>query len=142
LSLRAHPVSFLREDLRQRRIVPCGTAMALRDGKRAEAAGLVLVRQRPGSGEGVCFITLEDETGIANLVIWPDIFEKYRPIILSASMVAARGRIQREGDVVHLVSLELTDLSGLLQQVGARGGEDDQVGHELDRLNFRSRNFH
>jgi len=142
LSLRAHPVSFLREDLRQRRIVPCGTAMALRDGKRVEAAGLVLVRQRPGSGEGVCFITLEDETGVANLVIWPDIFEKYRPIILSASMVAARGRVQREGDVVHLVTLELTDLSGLLRQVGARGGDDDPASSGLERLSFRSRNFH
>ncbi|AHI24897.1 putative DNA polymerase III alpha subunit [Komagataeibacter xylinus E25] len=142
LSLRAHPVSFLREDLRQRRIVPCGTAMALRDGKRLEVAGLVLVRQRPGSGEGVCFITLEDETGIANLVIWPDIFEKYRSIILSASMMAARGRIQREGDVVHLVALELTDLSGLLRQVGTRGGADDPANSGLDRLSFRSRNFH
>jgi len=116
--------------------------MALRDGKRAEAAGLVLVRQRPESGEGVCFITLEDEIGVANLVIWPDIFEKYRSIILSASMVAARGRIQREGDVVHLVTLELTDLSGLLRQVGAWGGGDDPASSGLDRLSFRSRNFH
>lgn len=107
-----------------------------------EAAGLVLVRQRPGSGEGGCFITLEDETGTANLVIWPDIFEKYRSIFLSASMIAAKGRIQREGDVVHLVTLELTDLSGLLRQVGERGGQDNQLTHDLVPLNFRSRNFH
>ncbi|WP_336717895.1 OB-fold nucleic acid binding domain-containing protein [Asaia bogorensis] len=116
--------------------------MGSRDGKRVEAAGLVLVRQRPGSGEGVCFITLEDETGIANLVVWPDIFEKYRSVILSASMLAAKGRIQREGDVVHLVTLELTDLSPLLRQVGERGGASDQAARSLDQLNFRSRNFH
>ncbi|MFS3136290.1 OB-fold nucleic acid binding domain-containing protein [Gluconacetobacter sacchari] len=90
----------------------------------------------------MCFITLEDETGIANLVIWPDIFEKYRPVILSASMIAAKGRIQREGDVVHLVTLELTDLSGLLRQVGMRDDEDNRVGRDRTQINFRSRNFH
>ncbi|MFT8674575.1 MAG: error-prone DNA polymerase [Acetobacter sp.] len=140
LSLRAHPVSFLRHDLDGRSIVPCGVAMALRDGRRAQAAGLVLVRQRPGSGKGVCFITLEDETGIANLVIWPDIFEKYRPIIMSAGMIAAKGRIQREGDVVHLVALELTDLSDLLKQVSSRGNAG-VMGTAHD-LSFHSRNFH
>src|SRR3546814_8196272 len=72
LSLRSHPVAFLRPDLRRRRIVTCQEAMDARDSRWLEAAGIVLVRQRPGSAKGVMFITLEDETGIANLVVWPD----------------------------------------------------------------------
>ncbi|MCV3243475.1 error-prone DNA polymerase [Mesorhizobium sp. ZC-5] len=120
LTLRAHPVSFLRGDLTQRRIVSCAAAMRARDGQWLEAAGLVLVRQRPGSAKGVMFITIEDETGIANLVIWPQVFEKNRRTILGSSMLSVRGRIQREGDVVHLVARHLKDLSGELASVGER----------------------
>lgn len=120
LSLRSHPVSFLREDLRRRRIVTCVEAMEARDGRWLEAAGIVLVRQRPGSAKGVMFITLEDESGIANLVVWPNVFEKNRRIILAASMIAVRGRVQREGEVVHLVAQRLTDLSNELASVGER----------------------
>ena len=105
LTLRRHPVDFLRADLAARRIVTCTEAMEARDGRWLEAAGLVLVRQRPGSAKGVLFITLEDETGIANLVVWPQTFEKFRRIVMGASMLAVRGRIQREGEVVHLVAL-------------------------------------
>ncbi|NDW06298.1 error-prone DNA polymerase [Jiella pacifica] len=120
LSLRAHPVSFLRADLSKRRIVPCTAAMAARDGRWLEAAGLVLVRQRPGSAKGVMFITMEDESGIANLVVWPKMFEKFRRIVLTASMLAAHGRVQREGEVVHLVVHKLTDLSAALAGIGER----------------------
>ena len=120
LSLRAHPVSFLRPDLSKRRIVPCAAAMNARDGRWLEAAGLVLVRQRPGSAKGVMFITMEDESGIANLVVWPKMFEKFRRIVLTASMLAAHGRIQREGEVVHLVVHRLTDLSASLAGIGER----------------------
>ena len=91
-----------------------------RDGQWLEAAGLVLVRQRPGSAKGVMFITLEDETGIANLVVWVKIFEKYRRIVLSAGMIGVHGRIQREGEVVHLVAHRLSDLSADLASVGER----------------------
>ena len=80
------------------------------DGRWLEAAGLVLVRQRPGSAKGVMFITIEDETGIANLVVWPQVLEKFRRVVMSASMIAVRGRIQREGEVVHLVAHRLVDL--------------------------------
>jgi error-prone DNA polymerase len=80
-------VEFLRADLADRRIVTCAEAM--------EAAGLVLVRQRPGSAKGVIFITIEDETGVANLVVWPSLFERQRRV-LSAGMMAVRGKIQRE----------------------------------------------
>ncbi|MGE0148013.1 MAG: error-prone DNA polymerase [Parvibaculaceae bacterium] len=120
LTLRSHPVSFLRAELQARRIATCAEAMAARDGRWLETAGLVLVRQRPGSAKGVLFITLEDETGIANLVVWPQVFEQHRRIILSTSMMAVRGRIQREGEVVHLVAQQVTDLSAELASVGER----------------------
>ncbi|MGD9510545.1 MAG: OB-fold nucleic acid binding domain-containing protein, partial [Geminicoccaceae bacterium] len=120
LTLRSHPVAFLRGELQARRIATCAEAMAARDGRWLEAAGLVLVRQRPGSAKGVLFITLEDEAGIANLVVWPQVFEQYRRIILSASMMAVYGRIQREGEVVHLVVQRVSDLSAELASVGER----------------------
>jgi len=136
LSLRAHPVSFLREDLRRRRIVSCAEAMDSRDGRWLEAAGIVLVRQRPGSAKGVLFVTLEDETGIANLVVWPKVFEANRRTLLSTGMLGVRGRIQREGAVVHLVAQCITDLSGDLASVGRRDvafplphGRGDELHH-------------
>jgi error-prone DNA polymerase len=122
LSLRRHPVQFLRADLAGRRIVTCAEAMAARDGRWLEAAGIVLVRQRPGSAKGVMFITIEDETGVANLVVWPSLFERQRRIVLSAGMMAVRGKIQREGAVVHLIAHHLTDLSADLASVGERDG--------------------
>ncbi|MFC7706279.1 error-prone DNA polymerase [Plastorhodobacter daqingensis] len=120
LSLRRYPVSFLRTDLAQRRIVTCAEAMGSRDRRWLEAAGMVLVRQRPGSAKGVMFITLEDETGIANLVVWQKVFAQYRRVILSAGMIAVKGRIQREGEVVHLVAHHIADLSRDLASVGER----------------------
>ena len=136
LTLRQHPIAFLRADLAARRIVTCTEAMQARDGRWLEAAGLVLVRQRPGSAKGVMFITLEDETGIANLVVWPQVFETFRRVVMGASMIAVRGRIQREGEVVHLVAQRLSDLSAELASVGSRDatfplphGRGDQVTH-------------
>ena len=145
LSLRSHPISFLRDDLRRRRIVSCLEAMEARDGRRLEAAGLVLVRQRPGSAKGVMFITLEDETGIANLVVWAKVFEKYRRIVLSARMIAVRGRIQREGEIVHLVAHQLSDLSAELARISEREaayplphGRGDEFRHGSPGLDPRS----
>jgi error-prone DNA polymerase len=120
LSLRAHPVTFLSTDLRAKRIVTCTEAMETRDGRWLQTAGLVLMRQKPGTAKGVIFITPEDETGIANLVVWAKIFEKHRRAVLSASMLAVRGRIQREGDVVHLVVHHLVDLTSELASIGER----------------------
>jgi error-prone DNA polymerase len=120
LSLRAHPASFLREEFCRREIITCAEAMRAPDNKWLQTAGIVLVRQKPGSAKGVMFITIEDETGIANLVIWPDLYEKQRRIILSSGMIAVYGRIQREGEVVHLVAHRLTDLSVELASVGER----------------------
>jgi len=121
LSLRAHPVSFLREDLRRRRILSCAEAMATRDGRWIDTAGVILVRQRPGSAKGVLFVTLEDESGIANLIVWSKVFEANRRILLGTSMLAVRAQVQREGEVTHLIVQRVTDLSAELASVGARG---------------------
>ena len=120
LTLRDHPVAFLRGDLQRQRIVTCADAMQARDGSWLTTAGLVLVRQMPGSAKGVMFITIEDETGIANLIVWPSVFEQHRRVILAARMLAVQGRIQREGEVVHLIAQRLQDLSGMLASVGER----------------------
>lgn len=118
LSLRAHPVGFLRDRLAARRIAKCVDLMQMKDGDRVEVAGLILVRQRPGSAKGVVFVTLEDETGIANAVLWRDRFEAYRRTVMSATMLAIRGRVQREGIVIHLVAERITDLTDWLREVG------------------------
>jgi len=136
LTLRDHPIAFLRNDLAKRSIVTCQEAMTARDGRWVMTAGLVLVRQKPGSAKGVMFITIEDETGPANIVVWPKLFEKRRRIVLGASMMAINGRIQREGDVVHLVAQQLLDLSGDLSGLADRdmefrlpSGRGDEFAH-------------
>ena len=145
LTLRQHPASFLRGDLASRRIVTCLDAMNARDGKWLTTAGLVLVRQKPGSAKGVMFITIEDESGIANLVIWPTLYERQRRIILAAGMIAVQGRVQREGEVVHLVANNLTDLSAELAAVGERDarfplphGRGDEFHHGSPGVDPRS----
>jgi error-prone DNA polymerase len=120
LTLRRHPVSFLRRELRARGMITCASLASTRENKRITVPGIVLVRQKPGSAKGVMFITIEDETGIANLVLWPSLFEKQRRLVLSAGMIACRGRVQREGEVIHVVVEHLTDLSSELRSVGNR----------------------
>ena len=114
LSLRAHPVAFLREHLAKESVLAAEMVACARDGKRASTAGLVLVRQRPGSASGVIFMTLEDETGVVNIVVWPRVLEGFRRAVLGARLVLVRGRIQRAGDIVHLVADRLEDLTGWL----------------------------
>lgn len=120
LSLRAHPLSFLRPDLEADRYITCTGAMCAKDGRFLKTAGVVLVRQMPGSAKGVVFVTIEDETGVANLVIWPKLYETFRRTILWASMLGIEGRVQREGEVVHLIAHKLFDLSALLASLGGR----------------------
>lgn len=120
LSLRAHPLAFLRDELTARKMVTCASLRETRDGRWVNVAGLVLLRQKPGSAKGVMFITLEDETDVANLVVWPKLFEANRRIVLGASMMGLRGQVQREGDVIHVVVQQLEDLSPLLATVGRR----------------------
>ena len=135
LSLRRHPVAFLRDELAGRKMITCAELARMRDGRRVVVPGIVLVRQRPGSARGVTFITIEDETGIANLVVWAALFESQRRLILNASMLACHGRVQREGEVIHVVADHIEDLSDLLRSVGerdngwsGRGGEAPHGG--------------
>jgi len=101
-------------------MITCAALPDTKDGRWINIAGLVLLRQKPGSAKGVMFITLEDETGVANLVVWPNLFEKHRRIVLGSSMLGVRGQIQKEGDVIHVVAQRLDDLSPLLASVGQR----------------------
>jgi error-prone DNA polymerase len=119
LSLKAHPMRFLREHYAAQKFVTAGQLNSIRDGKRLSIAGLVLIRQRPGSAKGVVFITLEDETGVANLVVWPDVFEKQRKIVMGARLIAVHGIVQRDPDsnVIHVVARRLEDHSHMLRHL-------------------------
>ena len=120
LTLRAHPLAFLRAELRRRGMVACADLLHLRDGRRVVVPGLVLVRQKPGSAKGVMFITTEDETGVANLILWPSVFARQRRLVLSATMIACHGKVQKEAGVIHVIADGLEDLSDLLRSVGER----------------------
>ena len=117
LSLRSHPLALLRPTFAQRGISSTEVLEHSRNDDVFTLAGLVLVRQRPGTASGVVFVTLEDEKGIANLVVWPKVFEAHRRIVMGARLLAVRGRIQREGIVIHLVAEELWDLSAELDSI-------------------------
>jgi error-prone DNA polymerase len=114
LSLKAHPMSFLRARVTQARIAACADLRASRDGMRVSVAGVVLVRQRPGSAQGVVFMTIEDETGVANAVIWPNVLERERKVVMGARLVVVHGRIQRHEDIIHVVAERLDDRSDWL----------------------------
>ena len=120
LTLRDHPLAFLRAELARRGFRPLSALGETPDGRWLKTAGIVLVRQKPGSAKGVMFATLEDETGIGNIIIWPRLFEAERRLILAASMLGVSGVVQRQGAVIHLVARRLADLSGLLGSVGGR----------------------
>jgi error-prone DNA polymerase len=114
LSLKGHPVSFLRERLARAGAVTAEAYQGLPDGRRVRVGGVVLVRQRPGTAKGVCFMTVEDETGTANLVLWESVFERFRPTAMGARMVLASGRVQSAEGVTHLVVETLEDWTPML----------------------------
>lgn len=115
LSLKAHPVSFVRPQLEQLHSVATAQLADLPDGSRVKVAGLILVRQRPGTAKGVCFVTLEDETGVANLVIFKKQFDQYRKEIIQSRLLMVEGKVQKEGEVIHVVVQRCFDLSALLR---------------------------
>jgi len=121
LSLKAHPVSFLRARLAQRGNLPAETIARARDGQRVAATGIVLVRQRPGSAKGVIFMTIEDETGVVNAVVWPTVMETYRKVVMTSRLIMIKGRIQRAGEIVHLVADSLEDMTGELALLSEAG---------------------
>jgi len=117
LSLKAHPMQFLRDHYAARGFLTAEQLKGTRDGKRMSLAGLVLIRQRPGSAKGACFITLEDETGIANLVVWPDVFDSQRRIVMGARLMVVHGIVQRDEDIIHLVARKLEDGTHMLRHL-------------------------
>ncbi len=117
LSLKAHPVSFIREKLSLLHITPTVSLGTLQDGDRVKVAGLVLVKQRPGTASGICFMTIEDETGIANLVIFQGLFEKYRKEVLQSRLIMVEGKLQVEGKVIHVIAERCHDFSRLLRHL-------------------------
>lgn len=117
LSLKAHPVSFLREKLDLLQAMTASRLSALPDGAFLKVAGLVLVRQQPGTAKGVCFITLEDETGAMNLVVFEKKFEQFRKEILQSRLLIVQGRLQKEGEVIHVVVSRCFNGNGLLGQL-------------------------
>jgi error-prone DNA polymerase len=116
LSLKAHPVSFLRADLDARGIVRHDLLPGIPQGRRVTIAGLVLVRQRPGTGNAI-FMTLEDETAIANTIVWPRKFEEYRPVVLGSRLISVTGLLQNEKGVIHIVADRFEDLTPLLRRL-------------------------
>jgi error-prone DNA polymerase len=136
LSLKAHPLSFLRDGLARRRMVPAAQLRHRRDDERLTVAGIVLVRQRPGTGN-VVFVTLEDETGIANLVVWIPVFERFRRIVMGARMIACTGRLQIQGEVIHVVAERMADLTPELRRIGEGAGDQGRLD-----LAVPSRDFH
>jgi error-prone DNA polymerase len=118
LSLRAHPVAFLRPQLDARRHVRCAELKQVKDGRKVTVAGIILIRQKPGSAKGVLFATIEDESGVANIIIWPHKFEAHRRVVLSSSMIAVKGMVQREGGVIHVIADTIEDYTPLLRSVG------------------------
>jgi error-prone DNA polymerase len=149
LSLKAHPVRFFRD-----RLTALGAVRnielrneALQQDSTITVAGLVLVRQRPGTSKGVIFMTLEDETDIANIIVWPKVFEKNRRVVMTARFLAVRGRLQRAGLVIHVVAESFVDLSTTLPWLREGG---DLFAPKLSggpllqetALPLRSRDFH
>nr|WP_199078958.1 error-prone DNA polymerase [Pedobacter sp. ASV19] len=127
LSLKAHPVSFVRKQLFAGGILTTKELDRWPDGTPVRVAGLILVRQRPGTATGVCFITIEDETGIANLVVFPKLFDKYRKEIIQSKLLMVEGKLQREGEVTHVIVRRVYNMSGLLRQLNVPGGGDPDV---------------
>ncbi|WP_224544352.1 error-prone DNA polymerase [Mesorhizobium sp. CA16] len=113
LSLKEHPVAFLRERLDRAGVTPNARLPSVRDGRRVSVAGLVLVRQRPGKGNAI-FLTLEDEKSIANVIIWPRVFDRFRPVVMGARFIRVTGKLQHESDVIHIVADRVEDLTSWL----------------------------
>jgi error-prone DNA polymerase len=136
LSLRAHPAQFLRPDLNARAIKPNDTLRRIRSGTRVCISGLVTCRQRPGSANGVVFMTIEDETAVANVIVWPKVFERLRPIVLGARYVVVTGCVQEEAGVIHVVAEQLADLTHCLARLAEHGAEIDGLARcdEVNRL--------
>jgi error-prone DNA polymerase len=128
MSLRSHPLALLRPRFAERGVSPTEVLKTSKNEDEFILAGLVLVRQRPGTASGVVFVTIEDEHGIANLVVWPKVFEAHRRIVMGSRLLGVRGHVQREGLVIHLVAEELWDWSAELDSI-SEIDEDFRLTH-------------
>jgi DNA-directed DNA polymerase III (polc) len=125
LSLKAHPVSFLRERLARSRVVPSAALRARRNGERLSVAGLVLIRQRPGTSKGIIFMTIEDETGVANIVVRTQVFERFRAEVLGARLIRVTGRLQNVSGVIHVIAERIENLNPWLNLLTAEEGQQE-----------------
>jgi DNA polymerase III alpha subunit len=123
LTLKRHPLAFLRSELAREGLVTAAELAYLSVDRRLSIAGIVLIRQRPGSANGVVFITIEDETGIANLIVWPAILERFRRAALGATLLRCTGKLQREESVIHVVADRLEDMTPRLNTLRDRTGD-------------------
>jgi error-prone DNA polymerase len=140
--LKAHPIGFFREELTRLGAAPSERLKTLRDRAFVTVGGLVLVRQRPGTAKGVVFLTLEDETGIANIVVWRDAFEANRRLVMGAAFLLIEGQLQIEGEVIHLVARKFTDLSHRLSEMRQDDRPSPEVRSKVSGRLIRSRDFH
>jgi error-prone DNA polymerase len=120
LTLRRHPLALLRSQLQRRRLATAAEIGEAPQGRIVRTAGIVIGRQRPDTASGVVFVTLEDETGATNVIVWRDVGERQRRELLGAKLLAVFGKVEREGQVVHLIAGRLADLSPLLGDLQAR----------------------
>ena len=150
LSLKAHPVSFVRSQLDSLNVTPTGNLPKMKNGDKIKVAGLITVRQRPGTAKGVLFVTIEDESGFANLVVWEKVFEAHRREIIQARLLMVEGKLQIEGEVIHVVANRCFNLSALLRGMTAETnaesalstlsrGDEKQSGTE--EVFYKGRNF-
>ncbi len=143
LSLKAHPVGFYRSMLTRRGVITADQLTQVKDGRKVSVAGLVLIRQRPGTAKGVVFVTLEDETGVANAVVWKDRFEADRSVVMTASFLVVHGRVQKAEGVIHVVAEGFTDLSAHLSTLRDEpGAPAPRVRQKVSGRLLRSRDFH
>ncbi|MGC4041929.1 MAG: error-prone DNA polymerase [Flavobacterium sp.] len=151
LSLKAHPVSFVRPQLNNLKVTPTGNLGRMKNGDKIKVAGLITVRQRPGTAKGVLFVTIEDESGFANLVIWEKVFETYRREIIQARLLMVEGKLQIEGEVIHVIVNRCYNLSSLLRGMTANPDVESAVetlsrGDEkksgTEEVFYKGRNFH
>ena len=156
----AHPIAFIRQDLKERSIVTCSEAATSKDKRYVQVAGMVNVRQRPGSANGVIFMTIEDETSDANIVVWDKVGTEYKQAVFGASLILITGFVQKEGEVVHIIARTAVDLSHMLAMIGDRdtplkmphqpgdefrnggpGIDPRVVRHTAGQIQHRSRDF-
>jgi error-prone DNA polymerase len=128
LSLKAHPMSFLRDRFRAAGITANADLPLVKNGRRVTVAGLVLVRQRPGKGNAI-FLTLEDEKAIANVIIWQRKFEAFRPIVMGSKLIKVTGKLQCESGVIHIVAEQMSDLSHWLAVLSEKASNLNALAH-------------